>query len=121
MELELARKRLLEERIRLEASRERRKLSEASERESLAELSVHDQHPADVGTETSEREKDVTILEMIEAQLAEVQYALRRLDEGTYGVCEACGKPIAEARLEARPAARFCVQDQAKAERQGRE
>ncbi len=121
MDAELTRKRLLEERARLEASRERRKLSEASERESLAELSMYDQHPADVGTETFEREKDVTIREMIETQLAEVQYALRRLDEGTYGICEACSKPIAEARLEAKPAARFCVQDQARVEREGPE
>lgn len=81
---------------------------------------MYDQHPADTGTETFEREKDATIRGMIEGQLAEVEYSLRRLDQGAYGVCEACGQPIVEARLEAKPAARFCVQDQARMEREGR-
>ena len=40
---------------------------------------------------------------------AEITAALRRLDEGRYGVCERCGEPIGEARLEARPAARTCI------------
>jgi DnaK suppressor protein len=45
---------------------------------------------------------------------------LKRLDEGTYGVCEACGREIPVARLDARPEARFCVDDQAQAEREAR-
>jgi DnaK suppressor protein len=53
----------------------------------------------------------------LEAELAEVLHAMRRLEEGGYGVCEACGRPIAADRLRARPAARFCVEDQARAER----
>jgi len=89
-----------------------------SETESVGELSSIDQHPADLGTETFEREKDVSIIEQVEAELADVEHALRRLDEGTYGRCEACGRPIGDARLDAIPAARLCVDDQAKAERQ---
>lgn len=79
-----------------------------------------DQHPADLGTDTFEREKDQSILEGIEAELADVEHALGRINDGTYGVCEACGRPIDEERLEAMPAARFCVHDQAAAERQAR-
>ncbi|MEA2685132.1 MAG: DnaK suppressor protein [Actinomycetota bacterium] len=91
-----------------------------SETESVGELSSIDQHPADLGTETFEREKDISIIERLEAELADVEYALRRLDDGTYGTCEACGRPIDEARLEAMPAARLCLNDQAVAERQAR-
>jgi len=91
-----------------------------TETESVGELSAVDQHPTDLGTETFEREKDVSILEQLEVELADVEHALRRLDEGTYGVCEACGKPIGDARLDAMPAARLCLDDQALAERQAR-
>jgi RNA polymerase-binding transcription factor DksA len=42
--------------------------------------------------------------------LTEVERALRKLDDGTYGACEECGQPIAPARLEAMPATRYCVQ-----------
>jgi DnaK suppressor protein len=91
-----------------------------SETDSLGELSALDQHPADIGTETFEREKDLSIIERVEAELADVEHALSRLDDGTYGTCEACGKPIGDARLDAMPAARLCLDDQAQAERQAR-
>ncbi len=87
-----------------------------SEQDSVGELSSFDQHQADLGTETFEREKDLAILESIEAELADVEHALRRLDEGTYGTCEACGRPIDEERLEALPATRLCRDDQQRAE-----
>jgi len=93
---------------------------DTSETESVGELSSIDQHPADLGTETFEREKDVSIIEQVVAELADVEYALHRLDEGTYGICAACGKPISDARLDAMPAARLCLDDQALAERQAR-
>src|SRR3954464_11646299 len=93
-------------------------LTSESEDENLSELSAVDQHQADVGTETFEREKDLSILEQIEAELADAEHALKRLDDGTYGPCEVDGKPIPEARLEAMPAARFCLEHQAEAERQ---
>ena len=116
METEQARARLEEERSRLEGIRESAETTE-SEDESLSELSSLDQHPADIGTETFEREKDLSILEQVEAELADIDHALKRLDDGTYGTCEACGRPISDERLEALPAARFCLDDQAGAER----
>ncbi len=91
-----------------------------SERDALSELSLADQHPADLGTEMFEREKDASILERVEAEIADVDRALKRLDEGTYGLCEACGREITRARLEIKPEARFCVDDQAMAEREAR-
>jgi RNA polymerase-binding transcription factor DksA len=42
-------------------------------------------------------------------ELDEVERALAKLDDGTYGSCEVCGEAISEARLEAKPAARFCI------------
>ena len=78
---------------------------------------MSDQHPADVGTEMFEKEKDISILEQVTSELSDVDRALQRLDAGTYGVCEACGKPIGAERLRARPAATYCVRDQAMIER----
>ncbi len=95
-------------------------LTSETEEESLAELSSVDQHQADIGTETFNRERDLSILESLEAELADVEHALRRLDEGTYGTCEACGRQIDSARLEALPATRFCLEDQAAAEQEAR-
>jgi RNA polymerase-binding transcription factor DksA len=116
-----ARERLLQERERLEGIRHGLSGEPGegvSERDALSELSLADQHPADLGTEMFEQEKDQSIVEQIEAELADVDRALKRIEEGTYGICEACGREIAPARLEARPEARFCVDDQARAERE---
>jgi RNA polymerase-binding transcription factor DksA len=121
MDLDEARRRLDEERTRLEDVRHGfDDLHNESEEESLSELSSLDQHQADVGTETFNRERDLSILERVEAELADIAHALSRIDEGTYGTCEACGKPIGDDRLEAMPAARFCLNDQATAEREAR-
>jgi DnaK suppressor protein len=121
MDPEHARERLAEEASRLNEIRSGfDDLTKESESENVGELSSSDQHMADLGSETFEREKDLSILEQVEAELADVEHALRRLDDGTYGVCEACGKPIDEARLEALPAARFCLDDQSKAEQEAR-
>lgn len=87
------------------------------EEQAFTELSLADQHLADVATETFERERDLSILEHIDAQLADVDRAVDRLRAGTYGACEACGRPIDEDRLRARPAARYCIDDQARMER----
>jgi DnaK suppressor protein len=45
----------------------------------------------------------------LQDSLAEVLAALKKLDDGTYGICERCGKPISPARLEAKPASRYCI------------
>jgi RNA polymerase-binding transcription factor DksA len=121
MDADEVKRRLDEERTRLEELREGfDDLHNESEEDSLSELSSMDQHQADVGTETFNRERDLSILERVEAELADVEHAMRRLDEGTYGTCEACGKPIGDERLEAMPASRFCLEDQSLAEREAR-
>jgi RNA polymerase-binding transcription factor DksA len=79
-------------------------------------MSSIDQHQADLGTETFERERDLSLLEDVEREIADVQRALVRLDRGSYGFCEACGAQIPDERLSAVPAARFCLEHQAAAE-----
>jgi RNA polymerase-binding transcription factor DksA len=89
---------------------------EAEDR-ALGELSSTDQHVADLASETFERERDQSILAHVDEKLADVDRAMEQLENGTYGRCEVCGRPIDADRLLARPAARRCLEDQEKAER----
>jgi RNA polymerase-binding protein DksA len=70
----------------------------------------------DAATETHDRELDYGLEENADQVLGEIDAALRRMDEGTYGTCEVCGTPIAPERLEARPWATLCIDDQRKRE-----
>lgn len=118
MDPDHARPLLGEERARLAGRQhEYERLREETEGQSLQELSSLDQHQADVGTETFDRERDLSLLDQVEGELADVEHAMQRLDDGSYGRCEACGEAIPDERLEAMPAARFCVTHQAAAER----
>ena len=110
MDLEHARERIQEEQARVNGliGEMRGELGQSDEAAD-AELADYDQHPADSASETFEREKDFSILEELEAELAELEAALRRIDEGTYGVDEVTGKPIDPERLEVQPAARTNV------------
>ena len=117
------RRRLIEQQKRLLGLKEAvslESMEDGSQSESAAALSGADQHMADAGTETFEREKDISILSGVEAELADVEWALRRLSDGTYGTCQACGRPVGTARLDARPATRFCLEDQSRKEREVR-
>jgi RNA polymerase-binding transcription factor DksA len=120
MDKATAAKRLEEERTRLQGIREgiQREQDDAFSG-SGGELSSVDQHPGDSGTETFEMEKNVSLLEQVDDELLEVEAAVQRLDRGTYGSCQVCGRPIGDERLEVMPATRFCIEDQAKAEREG--
>ncbi len=78
-------------------------------RDSVGELSAVDNHPADLGTETFERGKDLALLDGARLSLRRAEEALDRLEEGLYGWCEICGQPIPEGRLEAMPTATLCL------------
>ena len=59
--------------------------------------------------ETQELEKRLALEKRVRDQLAEVEHALHKFEEGTYGLCEGCGQPIDPARLEALPQAKLCM------------
>ncbi len=69
----------------------------------------YDANFADTSQVTAERGEVEALAGSLREALDEVEHALAKLDEGTYGVCERCGKPINPARLEAMPAARLCI------------
>jgi RNA polymerase-binding transcription factor len=69
-----------------------------------------DQHLADTASETLEREIDYTLEENSGHVLEEIDRALARIDDGTYGRCEACGGDIGVERLEALPYATQCIE-----------
>jgi RNA polymerase-binding transcription factor DksA len=77
--------------------------------QSAGNLSNTPMHLGDVGSEVYTQELNATLLENEAHIRDEVQAALGRIDAGTFGVCEGCGKPIPQARLEALPYARHCV------------
>jgi RNA polymerase-binding protein DksA len=70
----------------------------------------------DTATVTYDRELDYSLEENSETVLREIDAALQRIEDGTYGVCEACGKQIEEERLEAIPWTRLCIEDARKQE-----
>ena len=80
------------------------------------ELSRVDQHPADQGSELFETERDQSLIERLEHDLAAIERAERRVEEGTYGVSVDSGEPIPEGRLEAIPWAERTADEQARYE-----
>jgi DnaK suppressor protein len=73
--------------------------------------------PADAGSNISETERTEAVLTVAKQQLAEVTDALQRIEDGRYGTCADCGKPVPEGRLEAKPEAARCVACQGKQDR----
>jgi DnaK suppressor protein len=73
------------------------------------ESPAYDDNFADSGQVAAEQGENKALLNQLNEQLDEVDRALAKMDKGSYGLCEVCGKPIAEARLEAMPATRFCI------------
>ena len=71
--------------------------------------SSFDDNFADSGQVAAEQGENKVLASQLQSELDEVERALAKLDDGTYGKCETCGDPIAAARLEAMPAARFCI------------
>ena len=117
----------------LDVDRFRRELESEQERLRHARASVHHDgsmieetgdlavgagdHLADSATETYMRELDGGLEENAEHLLGEIEAALRRIEEGTFGTCVVCGRPIADERLEAVPYATLCIDDKRAQER----
>jgi len=69
----------------------------------------YDSNFADSSQVTAERGEAEALAATLQETLAEVEHAIGKLDDATFGVCESCGKPIGAPRLEAKPAARYCI------------
>jgi RNA polymerase-binding protein DksA len=76
-----------------------------------------DNHLADTATVTVDREIGYTLEENSEHVLREIDDALKRIEDGTYGICQTCGKPIEPERLKILPYATQCIEDKRRAER----
>jgi DnaK suppressor protein len=77
--------------------------------EASRDSNADDEHDPEGATIAFERSQVEALVRQARAHLVEVDAALARIEAGTYGTCERCGRPIAVARLEARPVARTCV------------
>jgi DnaK suppressor protein len=100
-------------------ARERQRVEEALgrlQREPDSELSHLDQHPADEASELFEEERDEGFAERLREQLAAIERAERRLEEGTYGLSVESGEPIPDGRLEAVPWAERTAEEQQRLE-----
>jgi DnaK suppressor protein len=80
-----------------------------SRQENSGDLSNMPIHMADIGSDNYEQEFNLGLIESEDQVLREIEEALDRIEEGTFGTCEECGKPIKKARLKAVPHAKFCI------------
>lgn len=88
-------------------------------KESAQELPSYSLHMADSGTDNFDRDFALSLLSSDKDAVYEIEEALKRIERGTYGVCELTGKTIPKLRLEAIPWTRFTVEAQAQLERDG--
>jgi RNA polymerase-binding protein DksA len=109
--------RLLDERARVQEALDYLHVENPGSMEDETQEIPSDNHPADVATITLDREIDYTLEENEERVLAAIDGALKRIDDGTYGICQTCGRPIAVERLEAVPYTTQCIDCKRREER----
>lgn len=78
--------------------------------EAAGDLSLMPNHMADLGTDNWEQEFNLGLMENQRQVLREIDEALERIANGTYGICLGTGKPITKARLRAKPWAKYCIE-----------
>lgn len=108
------RKKLMEERARLEKSIEvvEHEIRDDDTGAGQSELADYDNHPADAATDTFEKEKDVAVRDNWHEIIGRIDEAIGKIDRGTYGECDRCGRAISKQRLDAVPHAIYCVECQ---------
>ncbi|QZY57135.1 TraR/DksA C4-type zinc finger protein [Crassaminicella profunda] len=102
---------LLKEREEVLKTLDRMDKNEPNEsmQEYFSELSMYDNHPADIATETFQMEMNFNLKKNEGLELQEIEDALQRIEKGTYGKCRSCGKNISEDRLEIVPTTEKCI------------
>ena len=117
-EIEELKEKLLSERKDLQAQYdELEELSFGSNQSDLSGEMGFDEEYADAGTATFERERDLSLVNNLRDLMERIDKALAKIDEGTYGLCDRCGKPIEKLRLKALPYANLCIKDKQAEER----
>jgi len=117
-EIEDLKERLVEERAGLQTQYdELEESSFSSDQSDLTGEMGFDEEYADAGTATFERERDLSLVNNLRDLMERIDKALAKIDEGTYGLCDRCGKPIEKARLKALPYANLCLKDKQAEER----
>ena len=111
------RKRLLDERSRVQEAIDYLHEETPRSMEDETQEIQSDNHPGDMATATLDREIDYTLEENEGRVLAAIDAALQRIEDGTFGVCRTCGRPIDPARLEALPYTTQCIDCKRKEER----
>jgi len=91
-----------------------------SQRDASGDLSGYSFHMADMATDNFDREFNLDLATNEQELLNRVDEAIRKIDEGKFGICEICAKPISQKRLIAVPYARFCIKCQAEEEKKRR-
>jgi len=113
--LEIARKKIVGDLAHLEKDS-----LNTSQRDASGDLSGYSLHMADMATDNFDREFNLGLASSEQQILNLIDEALRRIDEGQYGLCEVCSKPISQKRLLAVPYAKFCIKCQSEEEKKRR-
>ncbi len=117
-EVQELKEKLLAERKDLQAQfDELEELSFGSNQSDLSGEMGFDEEYADAGTATFERERDLSLVNNLRDLMERIDKALGKIDEGTYGLCDRCGRPIEKLRLKALPYANLCIKDKQAEER----
>lgn len=114
LDMDKYRKKLLAEhdRIRREMEQIEKDISYDDTSIGQSELADYDNHPADAATDTYEKERDIAVRDNFREILGRIDEALGKIERGTYGICDRCGREIAAARLSVVPYAIYCVECQ---------
>ena len=89
-----------------------------SSQDASGDISAHPFHMADAASDSFDTEFNINLVSNEQDLLYEIDLALKRIEEGTFGICEECKEPISKKRLDVVPFARYCIKDQEKQEKE---
>lgn len=100
----------------IESAQNANEIFDESEEYESGELTTHDDHQADIASDVTDREQAVVLRDNIRHIVDQIDHALQKIEQGTYGICDECGEPIPVERLEFEPYAAYCIKDQSRIE-----